>query len=122
MDSLREAGRWIQSHGEAIFNTTYRFVRSEVLSEGLDVRFTQTDDAFYILFLEKPVVDNRIVRIPGPLPILKGDEVSLLAAEGGQNLVWNVAGKGGQEMLNIEVEEALLDEEEFCWVFKIEYA
>ncbi|KAI0449924.1 glycoside hydrolase family 29 protein [Xylaria acuta] len=122
VDSLREAGRWIRSHGEAIFNTTYWFVQSEVIGEGLDVRFTQTDSAFYVLFLDKPVVDNGVVGVPAPLPILKGDEVSLLAVNGGRSLIWNVSGKGDQKTLNIKVEDALLDEDEFCWVFKIKYA
>ncbi|KAI0547752.1 glycoside hydrolase family 29 protein [Xylaria curta] len=122
VDSLREAGQWIRSHSEAIFNTTYWFVRSEVLGEGLNVRFTQTDEAFYILFLEKPVVDNGVVKVPAPLPIVKGDEVSLLAVDSGQNLAWNVSGKGDQKVLNIEIEHALLEEDKFCWVFMIKYA
>ncbi|KAI1302902.1 alpha-L-fucosidase [Xylaria venustula] len=119
VDSLREAGRWIRSHGEALFNTTYWFVQTEVIGDGLNVRFTQTDDAFYLLFLDRPVVENGIVRVPAPLPILKGDEVSLLNVQGGEGLAWNVE---DQKVLNIEVEEALLDKDEFCWVFKIKYA
>ncbi|KAI0402292.1 glycoside hydrolase family 29 protein [Xylaria palmicola] len=122
VDNLREAGRWIRSHGEAIFNTTYWFVRSEVRGAGLNVRFTQTDEAFYVLFLEKPVVDNRVVSVPAPLPIVEGDRVSLLAVDGGSDLVWNVSGEGDQRVLNIKVEKTLLDKDEFCWVFKISYA
>ncbi|KAI1424298.1 alpha-L-fucosidase [Xylaria sp. FL1777] len=121
VDNLREAGRWIRSHGEALFNTTYWFVQTEVIGDGLDVRFTQTDDAFYVLFLEKPVVENGAVRVPAPLPILKGDEVSLLAVESGENLVWNISGSEGQKVLNIKIEDALLDKDQFCWVFKIKY-
>ncbi|KAI3319793.1 glycoside hydrolase family 29 protein [Xylariaceae sp. AK1471] len=124
VDALREAGRWIRAHGEAVFNTTYWFVQSEIQGEGegLDVRFTQTDDAFYALFLEKPVVENGLVKVPAPLPILEGDEVSLLAVDGGENLVWKASGEGDQKVLNIEADDALLDKDEFCWVFKIKYA
>ncbi|KAJ2967921.1 hypothetical protein NUW58_g10336 [Xylaria curta] len=122
VDSLREAGRWIRSHGEAIFNTTYWFVQSEVLGEGLNVRFTQTDDAFYILFLEKPDMDNGFVRVPAPVPILEGDEISLLAVDGGQHLAWDVAGGEGDRVLRIEVADGLLQKERLCWVFKIKYA
>ncbi|KAK5004022.1 hypothetical protein LTR39_006275, partial [Cryomyces antarcticus] len=43
--NLRQAGVWIRSHGEAIFNTTYWFVTPQ---EGTEIRFTQTMDAFYI--------------------------------------------------------------------------
>ncbi|KAI0104311.1 glycoside hydrolase family 29 protein [Nemania sp. FL0031] len=122
VDSLREAGRWICAHGEALFNTTYWFVQSEVLGEGLDVRFTHTDDAFYMLFLEKPVVEDGIVGVPAPIPILKGDEVSLLAVDGGGNLAWNMVSKGDKKELKVEVDDELLDKDEFCWVFKIKYA
>ncbi|GAW17194.1 hypothetical protein ANO14919_066470 [Xylariales sp. No.14919] len=122
VDSLREAGRWIRGHGEALFNTTYWFVRSEIMAGGLDVRFTQTDDAFYVLFLEKPVVENGAVRVPVSLPILEGDEVSLLAVEGGENLAWSISGRGDQKVLNIEITDALLDKDEFCWVFEFKYA
>ncbi|KAI1120450.1 alpha-L-fucosidase [Nemania abortiva] len=122
VDSLREAGRWIRAHGEAIFNTTYWFVQSEVLGDGLDVRFTHTDDAFYMLFLDRPVVEDGVVRVPAPIPILKGDEVSLLAVDGGRNLAWDVGSQGDQKELKIKVEDAQLDKDEFCWVFKVKYA
>ncbi|KAI1371639.1 glycoside hydrolase family 29 protein [Hypoxylon crocopeplum] len=121
MDSLREAGRWIKSHEEAIFNTTYWFVQSEILG-GPDVRFTQTNEAFYVLFLERPVVQDGVVEIAAPVPVLEGDEVSLLAVDGGENLAWSVTGQGSQTILKIETADVLLDKEEFCWVFKIEYA
>lgn len=122
VESLRVAGGWIRAHGEALFNTTYWFVRSEVREGGLDVRFTQTDGAFYMLFLERPVVENGVVKVPAPVPILKGDEVSLLAVEGGENLPWDLLKQGDQEVLTIDVEEMLLDKDQFCWVFKIKYA
>ncbi|KAI1463577.1 glycoside hydrolase family 29 protein [Daldinia caldariorum] len=121
VDSLLEAGRWIGAHEEAVFNTTYWFVQSEI-EAGPDVRFTQTNEAFYVLFLERPVLRNGTVDIIAPVPALQGDEVSLLAVEGGENLVWNVTGQGSETTLKIEVTEALLNEEEFCWVFKIKYA
>ncbi|KAI1804641.1 glycoside hydrolase family 29 protein [Daldinia bambusicola] len=121
VDSLLEAGRWIGRHEEALFNTTYWFVQSEA-EGGQDVRFTQTDEAFYVLFLERPVLRNGTADIKAPVPALQGDEVSLLAVEGGENLVWSVTGQASETTLRIEVSEALLDEEEFCWVFKIKYA
>ncbi|KAI8624155.1 glycoside hydrolase family 29 protein [Xylariaceae sp. FL1651] len=122
VDSLREAGRWIRTHGEAIFNTTYWFVQTEVVTQGLDIRFTQTEEAFYVLFLERPVVGNGSVSVPAPLPILEGDQVSLLGVEGGGNLTWKLVGEENQMVLLIDIDEVLLDEDEFCWVFKISYA
>ncbi|KAI1385197.1 glycoside hydrolase family 29 protein [Hypoxylon trugodes] len=121
VDNLREAGGWIKTHGEALFDTAYWFVQSEI-SGGPDVRFTQTDEAFYVLFLERPVVREGVVDVPAPVPILEGDEVSLLAIEGGEDLAWSVARSGDQTVLKIKVDDALLDKEEFCWVFKIRYA
>ncbi|OTA82160.1 glycoside hydrolase family 29 protein [Hypoxylon sp. CO27-5] len=121
VDNLREAGRWIKSHGEAIFNTTYWFVQSEIAG-GPDVRFTQTDEAFYVLFLERPVLHDGVVDVAAPVPVLEGDQISLLGVEGGEKLTWKVAGQGDQAVLKIEVDDALLDKDEFCWVFRIEYA
>lgn len=120
IDNLREAGQWIKSHGEAIFNTTYWFVQSEI-SGGPDLRFTQTDEAFYVLFLERPVPQNGVVDIAAPVPVLEGDEVSLLGVEGGENLAWKVTGQGNAKVLRIETADALLNKEEFSWVFKIKY-
>ncbi len=121
VDNLREAGRWIQAHEEAIFGTTYWFVQSE-LSKGADVRFTQTGEAFYVLFLERPVIQDGRISIAAPVPILEGDEVRLLAVEGGENLTWKVSGQGSERVLRIEVDDTLLDKEEFCWVFEVKYA
>ncbi|KAI1087596.1 glycoside hydrolase family 29 protein [Rostrohypoxylon terebratum] len=121
VDRLREAGRWLRGHGEAVFDTTYWFVQSEI-EGGPDVRFTQTDGAFYVLFLERPEARNGIVEVRAPVPIVEGDEVSLLAVEGGEKLAWKVAGKGSEKALEIEVTDALLDKDEYCWVFKIGYA
>ncbi|KAI0118059.1 glycoside hydrolase family 29 protein [Hypoxylon sp. NC0597] len=120
VDNLREAGRWIKSHGEAIFNTTYWFVQSEIAG-GPDVRFTQTNEAFYVLFLERPVLRDGVVDIAAPVPVLEGDRISLLGVEGGEKLTWKVTGQGDQAVLEIEVDDALLDKDEFCWVFRIEY-
>ncbi|OTB00752.1 glycoside hydrolase family 29 protein [Hypoxylon sp. CI-4A] len=126
VDGLREAGRWIAGHGEALFNTTYWFVQSEISggADGLgpDVRFTQTDGAFYVLFLERPVLRGGVVEVQAPVPVLGGDVVSLVAVEGGEDLAWTVTGEGSEKTLKIDLDDALLDEDEYCWVFKIEYA
>ncbi|KAI0010686.1 glycoside hydrolase family 29 protein [Xylariaceae sp. FL0662B] len=121
VENLLGAGRWIRAHEEALFNTTYWFVQSEILG-GPDVRFTQTDEAFYALFLERPVVRNGVVDIAAPVPILDGDVVSLLAVEGGEDLACRVTGEGSQRLLSIEADDALLDKDEICWVFKIKYS
>lgn len=121
IDNLREAGVWIHAHDEAIFNTTYWFVQSEIL-DGPEVRFTQTNEAFYILFLEKPVPQNGVVAVAAPVPVLSGDNVSLLAVDGGESLAWETSGEGSEFELLITVSEELLESEEFCWVFRVSYS
>ncbi|KAK6086326.1 glycoside hydrolase family 29 protein [Seiridium cupressi] len=120
VNNLREAGTWIHAHEEAIFNTTYWFIQSEIV-EGPEVRFTQTDDAFYVIFLETPVLDDGKVLVAAPIPILAGDEVSLLSVDGGESLAWEVVGHGTDSTLLITVPETLLEAEELGWVFKVLY-
>lgn len=114
--NLREAGAWIKAHEEAIFGTTFWFVQTQIASP--EVRFTQTDDAFYILFLEEPTVVNGTVVVDAPVPILKGDTVSLVGVAGVGNLDWT--SQGG--VLSIGVTSEALAQDQYCWVFKIEYA
>lgn len=124
IDNLREAGVWIHKHEEAIFNTTYWFVMSEIVGGDADVRFTQTDEAFYIFFLTKPILSGSsgAVEVAAPIPILEGDEVSLLAVDGGESLQWEVTGKESDAVLGIHVPEALLVDNDLGWVFKVKYA
>ena len=74
-NTLREAGKWIHAHSEAIFNTTYWFVTPEV---GAHIRFTQTNEAFYIFTFEKPA--NGSLFVEAPIPILEGDEITMLGS------------------------------------------
>ena len=114
MDNLREAGKWIQAHEEAIFNTTYWFVQSEVVG-GPEIRFTQNNGAFYITFLEEPLSDSEgYVAIEAPIPILEGDSIGGL-------LDWTVNESEGSYILKIKVSSQLLASEKYGWVFKIQY-
>lgn len=81
--NLRLAGEWIHAHAEAIFNTTYWFVMSEIADEG--VRFTQTDDAFYILFLKKP---GPVLYIDALLPLLEGGMVTVIGGKIDVPVLW----------------------------------
>jgi alpha-L-fucosidase len=115
MDNLREAGKWIMANEEAIFNTTYWFHIAEARANGTNVRFTQTDDAFYILSLDRPVNGKLVVE--APIPILKGDKVSLLGSADSGGLAWELDGG----LLTIEVDESVVDQVNYCWVFRILY-
>ncbi|KAL2069316.1 hypothetical protein VTL71DRAFT_15654 [Oculimacula yallundae] len=107
---LLEAGIWIKANAEAIFNTTYYFITPQIG----DIRFTETDDAFYILSLTKPA--EKFV-IDAALPILPGDEISMIGAGNGTALEWSSSGEG----ITINVPSVISSAGKHCWVFKITY-
>ncbi|RYP65930.1 hypothetical protein DL771_008060 [Monosporascus sp. 5C6A] len=112
VDNLREAGTWIHAHAEAVFNTTYWAVAPE---EG-ELRFTQTNDAFYILTLQKP--DAGHLDIQAKVPALEGDRVTALTMGGEIGLRWGRREGGG---IWIDVTEDVITADKICWVFKVEY-
>lgn len=118
---LRDAGRWIAAHAEAVFDTTYWFVQTQ-LAGAAEVRFTQTDEAFYVLFLDEPAVGgDGYVWVNATVPVLEGDTVSLLGVNGTglDDLEWTTSEEG---YLAISIDAGALALEEYCWVFKIAYA
>ncbi|TVY19356.1 Plasma alpha-L-fucosidase [Lachnellula arida] len=108
---LREAGTWIKANSEAIFNTTYWFITPETG----DVRFTQTQDAFYIIALTKPT-ETFIVDVP--VPILSGDTISMIGAGNGTLLDWSIT---SDKSLSITVPSALADAGKYAWAMKVDY-
>lgn len=110
-ENLRKAGKWIKAHDEAIFNTTFWFVMPEVGN----VRFTQTNDAFYVLFLDEPVAGEEVL-VEAPLPVLPGDQVTVLGE--GLDVEWKTVDSGVSITWPAEME----GKGEYCWVVKIEYA
>ena len=111
-DNLRDAGRWIHSHNESIFNTTYWFVTPE---EG-DIRFTITLDAFYIHAISEP---NATISISSPIPWLEGDNVTIVGGAMDGEVVASKAGPAGEVIL--ETPEDVVAADEYAWVFKITY-
>jgi alpha-L-fucosidase len=111
--NLRTAGKWIKSHGEAIFNTTYWFVTPE---EGADIRFTATPDAFYILSMARP---NSTIAIGSPVPWVQGDRVTVVGGKKAGTVVPSEQSKDGSLVLRVNQEVA--DADEYTWVFKITY-
>ncbi|OAG09233.1 alpha-L-fucosidase [Paraphaeosphaeria sporulosa] len=115
IDALREAGVWIAAHEEAVFNTTYWFQKAEVRDEKVNVRFTQTDDALYVTSLEEPV--GGVLEVRAPVPILEGDQVSLLGVEDGEALEWSFDG----DVFRVVLGDALVRRGKHAWVVKVEY-
>ncbi|RDW68604.1 putative alpha-L-fucosidase [Coleophoma crateriformis] len=109
--NLKEAGTWIKANAEAIFNTTYWFVTAETG----DIRFTQAEDAFYVLALTKPS-EKFVVDVP--VPILEGDVITMIGAGNGTVLDWSMTPAGD---LEINVPSAVADAGKWCWTMKITY-
>lgn len=111
-NALREGGKWIKSHSEAIFNTTYWTVTPQ---EGDNVRFTTSTDAFYIHVLEKP---SSSLALESPVPWVEGDNVKIVGGNmAGQTVPSSL--KDGKVVLDISDDIASADQ--YVWVFKIEY-
>ena len=109
--NLRAAGTWIKSHAEAIFNTTYWFITP---SEGEAIRFTQNQNAFYILTLYQP---NSTLVLNSPVPFVPGDQVKVV----GGNMTGTIVPSRllGNGSLELTISEQIVAADEYAWVFKI---
>lgn len=111
--NLREAGKWIKSHGEAIFNTTYWHVTPQ---EGANIRFTTTRDAFYIVALGSP---DGTLALESPIPWVEGDQVRIVGGKMAGGVIPSSRLQNGTLVLDVGDEVSSADE--YAWVFKIEY-
>lgn len=111
--TLREAGAWIKSHAEAIYDTKDWFVTPQ---EGSAIRFTIREDAFYIHSLVKP--EGPIV-LESPVPWVNGDRVTVVGGKmAGQPVEVHKMANGS---LVLDVTSEMADADQFAWVFKIAY-
>lgn len=88
---------------------------SFILAEVNDVRFTQTEDAFYILSLTEPC---ETFLVNAKLPIMEGDIITMIGAGNDMKLDWTFE----DDSLTIAVPPGLAAAGKYTWVFKIEYA
>lgn len=114
-NALREAGVWIKDHGESIFNTSYWFV---VPQEGESVRFTKTEEAFYISVMEMPQ-NAGWLELESPIPWMDGDEVTVVGGKMNGTVVPSEA--FGELGMRLNVTEDVWDADQTVWVFKISY-
>jgi hypothetical protein len=88
----------------------------------VDVRFTQTEDAFYILVL--PVGDGvvalgdaRRLVLGAPVPILEGDRILKIGEEEVVEAGWDFDG----ETLSVDVDIKSAEDLRSCWVLRVDY-
>ena len=114
--NLREAGTWIRTHTEAIFNTTYWFVTPE---EGNDIRFTTTLDAFYILVMNSI---PSTLQLTSPIPWIEGDQVTVVGGDlSGTVIPSRSFQRENQTIYQFDISDEVRNADRWAWVFKIDY-
>lgn len=84
---LRALGRWLDINGEAIFDTRPWRRANGKTSQGLDLRFTATDDALYATLLGSPAESEIVIE---GLEAPDRASVQLLGQDG--DLTWRQSG------------------------------
>ena len=99
-ERLRSLGRWLDANGEAIFDT-HPWTRTEgKTSQGVDVRFTKTDDALYATLMATPAESEVVIE---GLEVNDDTKVYLLGQN--QELSWSKSGSD----LSIQLPQNLPD-------------
>ncbi|KAI6529597.1 hypothetical protein MCOR10_003667 [Pyricularia oryzae] len=112
---LRDAGGWIRSHAEAVFDT--RFWQH---GPGRDpFRYTVTDDAFYVHVNARPAGGGAVLVVPDRVPFLDGDKVVVVGGALAGTEVPAALNADGTVGLSLSDEVVAADD--YVWVFKIQY-
>jgi alpha-L-fucosidase len=111
INRLLDAGAWIKSHAESIYDTKYW---PSGPGSG-DMRYTTTDDTFYIHMLRRP---NSTTTITDPIPYLETD--TLVVAGGDMDGVeFDARLENGRVIVSVPTEVA--DADKYVWTLKFEY-
>lgn len=86
LERLKEMGAWLQTNGDAIYDTNPWKTFEGKTASGMDIRYTQKNGKLYIHIFAKP---GREETIPG-LIFVRNSEVTLLG--GSATLKWNQNG------------------------------
>jgi alpha-L-fucosidase len=108
---LRDAGSWIIPHGEGIFNTRFW---SNTSGTG-NVRYTTTDDAFYIFYMEEP---PSTLTITDPIPWLPGDIVTAFGGSADGTII--PTSSSGSEII-LSIPKNVIQGDKYVWGIKILY-
>lgn len=95
---LSEFGKWMQTNGEAIYETRPWMRSDGKTTDGVPIRFTQKSGALYAILMEKPTV--REVTIES-LHLQEGSQVQMLGSS--ENLGWVARGENVQITLPNEL-------------------
>lgn len=109
---LRDAGDWIATHNESIFDT--RYWRSTAGSG--NIRYTTSPDAFYIHVINTP---STSLKIPDRIPFVSGDMVTIVGGRMNGTVVPAVRNSDGTVTLTLT--QAMINADKWSWAFKISY-
>jgi alpha-L-fucosidase len=114
--NLREAGRWLKTHGRAIYGTAPFPLLPEVRDEYVHVQFTRTPEAFYIISLRD--IQPEFV-LEAPLPILPCDQVVFVTEQQDVRVPWSyTAGVLTVDMAGVAESEYT---DRIAYVFEVKY-
>lgn len=101
---LLDLGNWLTMNGEAIYGTRPWEHAESITLDGIEVRYTQNQEALYVILLDKPKENKLTVK---SLRIEKNSHIKLLGQE--VNLDWKQEG----ENLTISIPENTEDDAAF---------
>lgn len=116
-ERLRSVGDWMKVNGRAIYDTVPYTLLPEIKGEGVDVRVTRNEQALYLIFLMDL---GSTLALPGLLPILPSDAITLLSKKGDDPVPWSYEGDILRLDLSAVPEESRVGGS--AYVFEIKYA
>ena len=93
-------GKWLEINGEAIYGTRPWDHAEGITLDGIDIRYTQNQEALFVILMDKPKENKLTVK---SLKIENNSRILLLNQE--ENLNWNQEG----ENLIISIPESIDD-------------
>jgi len=113
VDTLTGVGNWLAYASPGIYATKYW---NFVSQEGDNIRFTTTDDAFYIFSLVYPNSTSGI-QITSPVPFLPEDQMFMLGGTG-KTVNWTQDANGTTTIFPTIAE---INQAEYAWGFEVRY-